>query len=136
MSEHIKAIIVDDDSVSNSLVKLSLSKIGGLTDIISFISASRALEKIRDFDINLFNDYPTIILLDINLPIMNGWMFLNEFDKLNECIKSHYKIYMLSSSIDWRDIELAKENKNVSGYFVKPLLHDKILSLLKDVELA
>ena len=60
-------------------------------------------------------------------------IFNIEQSKLDEIIKSHYKIYMLSSSIDWHDIELSKENTNVSGYFVKPLLQEKIMSLLNDI---
>ena len=133
MNRNIKAIIIDDDSVNNSLVKMSLTKYGGLMDIISFTSAIDALETIGTFDKSLHNGYPTIILLDINMPVMNGWAFLNEYDKLEDCIKSHNKIYMLSSSIDWHDIELSKENRNVNGYFIKPLLQDKILSLLNNV---
>jgi len=134
MSKELKAIIIDDDSVNNRIVQLSLSRYGNINDVRDFTSATDALEFISNFRKEDFNSYPTIILLDINMPIMNGWLFLEEYDKLDENIKFYYKIYMLSSSIDWNDIELSKTNKNVYGYFVKPLLQDKVISLINDIE--
>ncbi len=134
MSKELKAIIIDDDSVNNRIVQLSLSRYGNINDVKDFTSATEALEFISHFIKEDFNTYPTIILLDINMPIMNGWLFLEEYDKLDENIKSYYKIYMLSSSIDWNDIEMSKTNRNVHGYFVKPLLQDKVISLINDIE--
>ena len=129
-----KAIIIDDDTVNNRIVEMSLSRYGEIDDLRSYTSAIEALKDISIFDFKDFSKFPTIILLDINMPIMSGWEFLNAYDKLDDEIKKHYAVYMLSSSIDWNDREMSKNNSNVCGYFVKPLLQDKIMSLLNSLE--
>ena len=72
---------------------------------------------------------PTIILLDINMPLMNGWEFLNLFDKLEDKVKSYYKVYIISSSVSVVDKELAQSNHNIVDYISKPLTSEIILSI-------
>ena len=70
------------------------------------------------------------MLLDINMPIMNGWEFLDAFDNIGDNIKSGFKIYMFSSSIEIKDIERSKTRSIVSGYLMKPLLKEKIEEII------
>ena len=63
----------------------------------------------------------SIILLDIRMPGLTGWAVLDQLAIHTDQIKKNFRVYMLSSSIDPRDIEKANENKLVTGYFEKPL---------------
>nr|WP_321222116.1 response regulator [uncultured Psychroserpens sp.] len=77
---------------------------------------------------------PDIILLDINMPIMDGWQFLDEFVK----IESHklITIYIVSSSIDPQDIKRAKKYQNISNYIVKPITIKKLKTIMRDYALS
>lgn|SRR6478609_1723533 len=67
------------------------------------------------------NDVPLIILLDIQMPIMNGLQFLAEYDKLEEELKRETQIFMLSSSLDDNEIICLKDNVYVTDFLNKPL---------------
>jgi CheY-like chemotaxis protein len=75
------------------------------------------------------NESTSIILLDLNMPIMSGWEFLERFEELDEIIKKQVKIYILSSSVDPRDKERAGKNKDVEDYIVKPLTKEIVLEI-------
>ena len=62
-----------------------------------------------------------MLFLDINMPIMTGWEFMKEFEKLNTLIKDQIFIYILSSSIDQEDKLKAKNHPDVVDYIEKPL---------------
>lgn len=66
-------------------------------------------------------DIPQIIFLDLNMPVMDGWEFLNEFSKIKNQIRKKIDLYVVSSSIDSRDIERAKSIDIVSDYLTKPI---------------
>ena len=74
-------------------------------------------------------DAPELIFLDINMPSMTGWEFLEYFDKLDDIIKNHFKIYILSSSVDQRDKDKANTNSYIKGFISKPLTREIILSV-------
>ncbi len=74
---------------------------------------------------------PDVILLDLNMPIMDGWQFLDEFIK----IKTNKKIliYIVSSSIDPADTEKAKKYESVSNFIVKPITVDNLKNILQQI---
>ena len=74
---------------------------------------------------------PDLILLDINMPIMNGFDFLKELAKTSLFLKKPVDVYFLSSSNNEKDVLKAKEAKFSSGYIVKPLTKDKILKAIE-----
>lgn len=64
---------------------------------------------------------PDVIFLDINMPIMNGWQFLDEFKKMQNSIDKNITIYLVSSSFDDRDISRSKDYAEVTDYIIKPV---------------
>jgi CheY-like chemotaxis protein len=98
----------------------------GAVQVETFSNADLALEFIRSNYEDPTDDVVTLILLDINMPIMSGWEFLDSFDDFSDTIKKQFRIYLLSSSVDDRDKEKAKQNKNVIDYLSKPLSKEMV----------
>ena len=114
-------LIVDDDPQNNSLSRMAIRKVLGNVPVKDFEVPETGLEYIgKDFETGS-SDEKTVLLLDINMPTMTGWEFLEEFDKLNENIKMQFQIFMLSSSVDPSDIERATSNPLVTDFIEKPL---------------
>lgn len=114
-------LIVDDDPQNNSLSRMAIRKVLGNVPVKDFEVPETGLEYIgNDFETGIGNE-KTVLLLDINMPTMTGWEFLEEFEKLSENIKQQFQIYMLSSSVDPSDIERATSNPLVTDFIEKPL---------------
>jgi len=125
-----KFIVVDDDPISNTICKLTLEMVLGKVDLESFTNPKEALDYITE-KYAMPVPWKTILLLDINMPIMSGWEFLERFDALSENVKAAIDIYILSSSVDPRDKDRSYSNKNVRNYLLKPLTADVIKKVLK-----
>ncbi|HYV94397.1 MAG TPA: response regulator [Chitinophagales bacterium] len=120
-------IVIDDDSVSNMLCRLTIKKTEHQLEIETFDIPEKGFEYIMSEYSKTGNDTPTVLFLDINMPTWTGWEFLENYDKLDEKIKRQIKIYMLSSSVDPKDKERARDDRNVVDYIVKPV-NSKIVS--------
>lgn len=123
-------IIIDDDPINNSLCKYLIKKVAWQeAEIISFISAEKALDYIRNA---YSSEKPcsTILLLDINMPDVDGWEFLAMYEPLPNHIRQQIEIYLLSSSLDNRDMERAQKNKFILNFIVKPLTVDAIKAMI------
>lgn len=112
--------LVDDDPINNLINRRLLGKIGIGDYIEEFLSAQEALEKIKQ----LPKENSLLIFLDINMPVLNGWEFLEKYTVLFPERKD--KIIILSSSIDYQDRQKAFEYPIVSGFLEKPLSLEKI----------
>lgn len=122
--------IIDDDPIYQFL----MNKIVHLTKIdIDVVSFSNGKEAIDNFQISLSNNkqLPNIILLDIEMPLMDGWDFMNHIELLmKEHSLTDLKIYIVSSSISHEDVEKAESNKNVLGYYSKPIKSEEIVAII------
>jgi len=98
-------------------------------EILSFFNGADALEEFQHFKDNQIN-LPDIILLDINMPIMDGWEFLHAFRKIQIDTSSKIPIYIVSSSIANEDIEKSKLYPEIIDYLTKPLELDIISSII------
>jgi response regulator RpfG family c-di-GMP phosphodiesterase len=116
-----KFLLVDDDPLNNILSRLALENLAENIEVTDFDVPEKGLEYIQ----TEFEDSPdqekTILFLDIDMPTMNGWEFLEEFEALKNPVKKQFDIYILSSSVDPRDIERANSNPLVMGFIEKPL---------------
>ena len=118
--ETLSFIVIDDDPVSNLICKLTLEMVLGQVDVKTFTNPEEGLKYIESEysgEVSKSAD----LLLDINMPIMTGWEFLERFDNLSDNVKNSVGIYILSSSVDPRDRDRSYSNKNVRNYIVKPL---------------
>ena len=124
----MKFILVDDDDFTNILHDMILKDtLGEETNIETFNEPEKGLEFIqKNYALN--SDH-TILFLDINMPRINGWEFLEQYEEFSEAIKTRIDIYILSSSCDGRDVNKAERNKNVKGFISKPLTAEVILSI-------
>ena len=118
--KHTHFIVIDDDPINNLLCSKNIKKNIQEADVITFTEAEKGLDHIKSF-FNEPNVENAVLFLDINMPIMTGWEFMEEFEKLNSLIKDQVFIYILSSSIHQEDKLKAKNHPDVVDYIEKPL---------------
>jgi CheY-like chemotaxis protein len=117
MIRNKKILLVDDDQLNNLINTRIITKFSDYT-VDSFTSGREGLRYLNDCEPELF---PEIIFLDINMPVMDGWDFLEEFQKFPETLTQNCSVIMLTSSIDINDIERSKRYKSVREFMSKPL---------------
>jgi two-component SAPR family response regulator len=120
MSTIRKFIIVDDDTINNALCQIAIKTSVKGAVVKAFTIPEEGFDYIVK-NTNEDTDIQSVVFLDLNMPRVTGWEFLEYFDKLDEQIRSRYKVYILTTSFDQRDRERAMQNKNVVDYIVKPL---------------
>lgn len=114
------AMIIDDNNIDQIVAK-GLIKASRLTDqVISEWTAKDALSYLKVNENNP-EKLPNVIFLDIRMPEMDGFEFLEEYHKLTNDLKTKVRIVMLSSSTDPKDKARAAQNKNVLKFLSKPL---------------
>lgn len=128
--ERTRFIAIDDDPVNNLISKLTIEMVASKPEILTFTEGVQCLDYINNQYATGRDQTHTILLLDINMPIMSGWEFLERFDRLGEDVKKLFKIYILSSSVDERDKQRSYANKNVSAFMVKPLVKNNVEDIL------
>jgi CheY-like chemotaxis protein len=112
-----KVMIIDDDDLSRLLAEKLIKKFDFADEVVE---CATAIEGLNYLNTNSFA-LPEIIFLDINMPVLNGFEFLDKFEKLNNTVKEHCAIIMLSSSVDTDDIKRAEADKHVRFFLSKPL---------------
>ena len=128
MKRPFRFIIIDDDIVNNTLCNVIIRRTMDNVETQAFNSPEKGFDYlIKECS---SGEKTTILFLDINMPVWTGWVFLENFDKLNVELKKHIKIYMLSSSVDPLDKDRANTCENVIDFVVKPLTKIKLLSIL------
>jgi response regulator RpfG family c-di-GMP phosphodiesterase len=127
MSVVLKYILVDDDNFSNLISTMIIEDALETVEITAFTEPEKGLEFIKKTYTK--NSDHTILFLDINMPMINGWEFLDQYEKFSEEVKMHINIYMLSSSVDHRDKNKADANPYVKGFISKPLDFEIVTSI-------
>ncbi|GAA4280668.1 response regulator [Gaetbulibacter aestuarii] len=124
-------LLVDDDNICNFITKRILEQLGYNNSIEITQNGVAALDFLENTIKNIETPLPQLILLDINMPEMNGWKFIEAFEKLPEVIVNNMKIVMLTSSISPADIKKAASTSFVAEFITKPLNLEVMQSILK-----
>jgi CheY-like chemotaxis protein len=124
--------VIDDDVIYQFAIKLTIEQLELAQSVITFSNGELAKNFFQE---NLLSEekLPDVILLDINMPIMDGWDFLNWFTGQQNLLPRQIPIFMVSSSIDWRDIEKAKSYESVVDYLSKPLTEGNYYEIISRV---
>ncbi len=123
-------LLIDDDKPTNFLNQIVIKRAECTETIICKQDAQTALLYLRESQ-EKTGRMPALILLDINMPGMSGWDFLEEYGKLSEASRSTSKVIMTTTSLNPDDEVRAKNNPYIEGYCKKPLTAVKLNLLLE-----
>lgn len=126
----VSILLVDDDEINNFISIKLIKKALLNTEITACLNGRFAIDQLLEISRTDPSKLPDFILLDINMPIMNGWEFLDEYEKLKIDPDGKTRIFIISSSVFSNDISKAKSYPLVKDFISKPLNLDKITELL------
>jgi CheY-like chemotaxis protein len=135
-AKSVSILLVDDDEINNFISVKLIKKTLLNTEISTCLNGKFAIDQLVDIQNSNPDELPDYILLDINMPIMNGWEFLDEYKRLGLDPKGKTKIYIISSSVFNNDINKAKSYPLVKDFISKPLSIEKIREVLDLVKMA
>ncbi|MGF1671997.1 MAG: response regulator [Balneolaceae bacterium] len=123
--------IIDDDKIYAYGVKKIIDKHNLSRDILIFENGEEALEALTKMH-ERSEALPELILLDIDMPLMNGWEFLSEFESLRKNSNSNIEIYVISSKIDQNNGELYKVtwDEKVADFISKPVKPEDLQKIM------
>lgn len=125
-------LLVDDDEPTNFLNRMILQDVDCAENVEVVESGNEALKYLENATGKDGNSpLPELIFLDINMPAMNGWEFLEQYSTLDKQHKANVVIVMLTTSLNPDDREKASSMPDVSGFETKPLNPEKLKSILE-----
>jgi CheY-like chemotaxis protein len=119
-----KVFIIDDDEANNLICTININKAQIATEIKTFKSAREGLKVINQATND--QELPDVIFLDINMPVMSGWDFLDSFKNVATNVTKKITLFMLSSSVMEEDVNKARSYIEVTDYITKPLSIEKL----------
>ncbi len=133
MSKYHSVMLIDDNEIDN-LINQKMVEAARLSDYIythtGAKSAIEFLKNIEQLEKNIVDSVlPDVIFLDIDMPLMDGFQFLEEFNKLKDTTINKCKIIMLTSSINPQDVSKSKKYEAVKKYLNKPLSQESLTEL-------
>jgi CheY-like chemotaxis protein len=124
-------LLVDDDSITNFINERLIRKLNVTNDVKITVNGEEGIRYIKK-QCDIGEICPELILLDINMPVMNGFEFIREFEKLEIRNKDKVKIIILTTSKNIKDVEVLKSLGNFE-FINKPLTEEKLFNCLAKV---
>nr|WP_210490686.1 response regulator [Rufibacter aurantiacus] len=131
MTKYQRVFLIDDDEIHNFLCESVIKSQQFAQKVNSFLWAEEALDALNGMVKDAPQDFPEIIFLDINMPGMDGWEFIEEYKKLPLELTGKCLLFVLSSAVDKNDITHARNLSEVNDFFSKPLTTD-ILQIISE----
>ena len=127
LDNKINLLVIDDDDINIFIIKKIVEKTGFDINMVAKSNGLQAIDYIKE-TIAANKPLPHLVLIDINMPVMNGWEFVEAYQTLN--IQEAVDLYILSSSVYENDIEKTKSYPSVKGFISKPLSIERLKELI------
>jgi CheY-like chemotaxis protein len=125
-------IIIDDDPINNFISKEMIGMALNCNEtVLDFTSPEEGFEYISKA-YQSYRGNPVVLFLDINMPTMSGWEFLEKFRNLDKKIKDIFSVFIVSSSVDPRDKEQALANPFVKDFITKPVTEEFLVAAFRE----
>lgn len=124
------ACIIDDDPIFVFGTKKIMKLANFCNSFMVFHNGEEAINHLKPIIESNQDHLPDVILLDLNMPVMDGWEFLDQFIKIPS--KKEITIYIVTSSIDPQDMEKAKDYDKISNYLIKPISSEKLQEIVSE----
>ncbi|WP_291116658.1 response regulator [Flavobacterium sp. UBA6135] len=131
MNQELNVFVIDNDQIYLTITQKLLSKISDTFTVSIFYDGIEAFSALKTLIDVKSNHLPDIILLDLDMPIMDGWDFLENYRKIGVNNHKNIPIYIVTSSIALGDVTKSENYPEVQGYLVKPLNIEILKSVLK-----
>ncbi|MBC7845330.1 MAG: response regulator [Flavobacterium sp.] len=126
-----RVMIIDDNIIDLYITKRLIIKTNFGKNVLEYFSAEKALKYLQDHQ-ETISMWPQIIFIDIYMPVMSGFEFLEGYDLLPAKLKKNCKAFIISSSIDDNDIARSRLDKNLTAFQVKPITKEFLDSIAAD----
>jgi CheY-like chemotaxis protein len=126
-------LLIDDSDIDNYVAESLLKKNNVAAQLTTKLSGRDALDYLNEL-IKHKTPFPEIILLDINMPLMDGFAFLDKYKDFPKHVTAGSSIIMLTSSNNKADEERARKTGMVLDYFVKPFTHAQVKKMMEHYE--
>lgn len=130
MSQPSIICIIDDDAIYQFTIARTLEIQNAAEKVLTFSDGETAFQFIADH-LDHPSDLPDVIFLDINMPVMDGWQFLEAYNKIKSTIAKNITIYLVTSSIDPADVARAKSIDTITQYLTKPIQPEALRGLIE-----
>ena len=124
-----KVFIIDDDTIHQRIAQIMIEKHELFDNYTSYTDAEKALVFLKEHK-NSASNLPDVILLDLNMPVIDGWDFLDMLEDFRSELSKAIRIFIVTSSVDEKDILRAQNYSAVTGFISKPLSPDIIRGTL------
>jgi CheY-like chemotaxis protein len=124
------AFIIDDDQMFTYILSRQMKLLDFSEKTLIFQNGLEALKYLK-LVVDSPGELPSVILLDLNMPVLDGWQFLDEFIKLK--VGKKITVFLISSSIDQADHARALAYKEVSRFYIKPITKKNLYEMINVV---
>lgn len=122
--------VIDDDEIYQRIIRKLISRAGVFEKAFFYMNAVDALEDLKNPDTSL----PRVILLDINMPAMDGWQFIELLQNSYPSLFKKCDIYIVTSSIAYSDKEKMEDFPGLTGFLSKPITVDQLVEIGKAIK--
>lgn len=133
MNNQLHILIIDDDRFQQEALKKMADSTGLVASITLFANGKEAADYLVDTAAQ-GDSLPHVIFLDIHMPVMDAWKFLEAFSRFKRRLYRPIPVYVVTSSTDSFDMAKSRHHDTVKGYIIKPAAKEKVREILMSIE--